>query len=140
MSEEVKLDTKELDKILKKLSANIPGIKVGILGENAKREAGEKNNADIGYKHEFGMDGMPIRSFLRMPLQEELPRNLEKMNFENLEPEDMAHKIGVAAVTTIHQAFDSGGFGEWMPSKKSSGKTLIDSGQLFKSINYEIEK
>jgi len=140
MSGEVTLDTKELDKFLKKLSANIPDIKVGILGENAKRSNGESNNADIGAKHEFGYDGMPVRSFLRMPLQEELPRNLEKMDFEKLDPEDMAHKIGQAAVTTVHQAFDSGGFGEWKPSKKSSGKTLIDSGQLMKSINYELGK
>ena len=137
MSEEIRLDTKELDKLVKKLKTSLPSIKVGILGQKTERVNNEKTNAEIGLKHEFGI-GVPVRSFLRMPLIENLDKELEKIDKKNIEPEDLPYTIGHVAQTIVKQAFDTGGFGQWKPSKKEEGKTLIDTGQLEQSISYEI--
>lgn len=139
MSGEVKLDTSELDKILKRFKGKVPAVKVGILGENTIRDnPDDPTNAEIGAKHEFGQAGMPVRSFLRMPIEQDLARELSKLDLSEVDPQDMADKIGVGAMAVIEKAFDSGGDGQWPPSKKDEGKTLVDTGQLRESISYEV--
>ena len=55
-----------------------PVVKVGILGKSKQRK-GVSTNYEIGLKHEFGKDGMPVRSFLRMPLNMYLNKYFGKM-------------------------------------------------------------
>lgn len=99
-----KLDTKNLDDLMKALKSNLNQGRVGILGnKNARGEGpspngkkvkatwggqmikpkeGEKisytTNASIGALHEFGVPGkLPMRSFLRVPISTKLRLELE---------------------------------------------------------------
>ena len=76
MADEVKLEWKKLLNCIKAMKEGFPSVKVGILGDNAARQEGELNNAEIGFTNEFGkMTGypkIPARSFLRMPLKTRL--------------------------------------------------------------------
>jgi hypothetical protein len=59
------MDTRALDKLLRSLKGNMPIARVGVLGSKTVRTETDDEaptNAEIGVKHEFGMDGLPIRS------------------------------------------------------------------------------
>jgi hypothetical protein len=70
------IDTRKLDKILKALKGKQPVGRVGILGDKTKRKDHD-TNASIGAKHEFGDSTMPQRSFLRLPIKENLQKYLD---------------------------------------------------------------
>lgn len=144
------LDTRKLDQLIKSLS-NVPEGRVGILGgKNARKEG--NSNATIGYKHEFGDEKLPIRSFLRMPITEQMQKYLDKsgaftkesvqivMQQQSLVP--WIKKICVLAEGIIADAFASGGFGKWKPSNmkyKKVHQTLVESQQLSRSITSEVK-
>ncbi len=138
-----------MDKLLKVLKNKVT-IRVGILGSSKSRKEG--SNAAIGAKHEFGLDGMPVRSFLRMPLTMQLSKNLEKSGAfdEDVIKQVMkdgstipwAQKVAVIAENTVQDAFDTGGFGQWKPSNmthKKNHQTLVETAQLRESIISEIK-
>ncbi len=100
MSDEAfKLNTKNLDGLLKAMKQNMHRARVGILGGKTVRNqlpkqatwksvdatSGKKpkgkfeggTNASIGALHEFGGAKMPQRSFLRVPIAEHLQKELE---------------------------------------------------------------
>lgn len=142
-----------LSTLVKALSAQgkkLPVAKVGVFGDkNARTGAG--SNATIGMKHEFGQEGLPVRSFLRMPIANELGKFLERSNLftpavvaevvqqKTIRPWiEMLGNVGKQVVIT---AFDTGGFGRWKPSVmrlKKTKQTLVESQQLLDSIEYEV--
>ncbi len=153
MSEDVKLNLKKLEDILK-IIKNASGfkIRVGIIGDKAQRsDGGGPNNATIGTFHEFGTSTLPERSFLNMPLRDHFPNALAQTDILN---EDSLRKmseeksilpllkqVAVVAEATVLEAFDTGGFGSWPPSdmkNKTNHQTLVESTQLRNSISYEI--
>lgn len=127
----------------------------------------ELTTATLGAIQEFGTfskssdDGeektiIPARSFLRMPIEKKLTEELLKSTgfrsaVQELDVAKINDEIGMAALAVIDDAFDSGGFGEWAPladatvkKKTKNGKKgdaiLIDTGNLRRSITYEVIK
>lgn len=144
------MDTKNLDALIKVLEKKPPVAKVGILGKLNIRDD-DNSNATIGMKHEFGMDGLPIRSFLRMPLIENMQKYLKKSKAFSKETlkkivDEKSLKAWVqncafVAEEIIADAFQSGGFGQWKPSNmkfKKNHQTLVETQQLRNSITSEV--
>jgi phage gpG-like protein len=139
-----------LAKLIRMLKGKMPMAKVGVLaGNNARND--ENTNATIGAKHEFGLDGMPVRSFLRMPVMMKINSKLKEANFfkgrwikEVIEDGSfvkVVQKIGVVGENCVQDAFDSGGFGQWKVSDmryKTNHQTLVETTQLRKSITSEV--
>lgn len=155
MSDEtVTLKDKRLKDLIKAFK-NPPTARVGILGnKNARSSSGKKTNSEIGALHEFGTSEIPQRSFLRIPIIENLEKFLEKNGafdrnllakvIEQKSLELYVHQIAVTAEEVVQEAFASGGFGKW-PAHKSgyqnnTGMLLIDTTQLRNSITSEVKK
>jgi hypothetical protein len=146
------INTKALDAIHKALKDNKYLVRVGILGGKNARSGKELSNATIGAAHEFGTKNLPVRSFLRMPIQTQFSKELNKAGvFNEKDIRDIikdstirkfANKIGVLAVRTVLMAFDSSGFGTWKESEmkyKKIKQTLIETHQLRDSITYDVK-
>ena len=142
--------------LISALKGQLPMAKVGIMGDKADRDADESgeilSNVDIGVKHEFGEDGMPIRSFLRKPIADKLQEYLIKAGaFEEsairqiIDEKSLISfikKFGIVGERIVADAFASGGFGEWPPSDmrfKKVQMTLVETQQLRNSITSGIE-
>ena len=152
---------------------------VGVLARTAARDNSHlapgstnrtANNAEVGLEAEFGSatpyraidsvtgdtitgPGVPERSFLRMPLQNELPKHLETVASNVLgvftgavDLKLPVQALGEAGVETVKLAFDTGGFGQWPANSprtsawKGRNEPLVDTGQLRGSIAYEVKK
>lgn len=144
------LDNNKLAKLIDALKKP-PSVNVGILQNSKKRVAG--SNADIGLKHEFGEDGLPVRSFLRMPVTTHLQQFLDKSEafsedvlkivVEQGKLDEWMKLVGTTAEATIASAFATGGFGNWRPSNmvyKKVHQTLVESEQLRESILSKVVK
>jgi hypothetical protein len=153
------LNVEGLDKLLKALKSDMPTARVGILGEKNTRSSkggSAPTNAEIGAAHEFGAParGLPQRSFLRVPLSENLQKKMESSGA--LDQDVMKavlkqgtvipwlKKIAVLAEGIVSEAFDTGGFGKW-PKWKSpnysnnANQLLVDTAQLRNSITSEVK-
>jgi phage gpG-like protein len=172
MSDE--LNTKGLDQLIKALKGEMPRARVGILGAKSTRSnvpvAGGKSlnvgvnprptkinfttNAAVGAIHEFGGKNMPVRSFLRMPIADQLQKRMEasgafdedvlKMVVKEGTVLPWLKKIAVLAEAIVIESFATGGFGKWpawrTPNYKNAGnQLLVDSGQLRDSITSEVK-
>jgi phage gpG-like protein len=156
MSDDFDFDTKNLDALIKALKTNMKKVRVGILGGKTMRNNGGgqgPTNATIGAAHEFGTDKMPQRSFLRMPISENLQKELES---HGAFTEDAAKRVIKEAsfvpwlerlmavgLKIVSDAFDTGGFGKWpawkTPGyKNNTGQKLVDTQQLRNSITGDI--
>jgi hypothetical protein len=152
MADTVELKTKGLDQFIKSLKGKLPTVRVGILGSHDARRGGVNGNAEIGAKHEFGGDGMPIRSFLRVPISENIGSYLE--NYGAFDEDNLKKvinegklsvwmkQIGIVAEKIVGDAFSNGGFGKW-PGwkgnyKSNTGLILVDTTQLRNSITSEV--
>lgn len=145
-----------LEKILKALKGKPPIARVGILGKSAAREGGGINNATIGAAHEFGTSNLPIRSFLRVPIADNLQKQLEKsgafkedalkdvLKQKTLKP--WVDKMAIVAEGIVTDAFDTGGFGKWPAlnpatmERKKVKMILVESQQLRDSITSEVKE
>jgi phage gpG-like protein len=147
-----------LEQMLKALKVKKAYVKVGILGSTNSRKNNEKSgapssNAEIGAAHEFGTSRIPQRSFLRMPLNEKLDKEIEKSGLN--EPRVIGEvikgatlkpyldQVAIAAKAVILDAFDTGGFGKWPAWKNpnyenNTGSILVDTKQLRDSIATEV--
>jgi len=149
---EFKIEVKDfgLNDLIKSLGEDIPMAKVGILGGKDVRKD-PNNNSTIGAKHEFGTHGMPVRSFLRIPIIENLQKYLEKSGFFNKEVMlnaikqkslvQLISKIGLVGESIVMDAFSTGGFGKWKPSNmkfKKNHQTLVETQQLRNSITSDV--
>lgn len=147
MSSDFKVQSTGIKEIIKNLLGQAPHVKVGILKEDSGREEDEMNNAEIGAVHEFGSidNNIPRRSFLRDTIANEVPRLIEKVKLEkDLSIKQMLTKIGSIATFAVQESFTNNGYGKWVPTKegkgkeKNSGNILVDTGQLSKSISFEV--
>lgn len=149
----IELNTRGLDQLVKAMKGKGVTAKVGILGTKNVRSAksGSTSNATIGAAHEFGTTKLPQRSFLRLPLQLELPEKLQAAGAFNKDTikevvrtgtfRQWVEKIAIMAVSTVQEAFDTAGFGRWIASnmdRKKVKQTLVETGQLRDSITYEV--
>jgi hypothetical protein len=144
------LNNKELKKLIKAFSKKPLEIKIGILGNSTRSDS--NSNAAIGAKHEYGLAGMPVRSFLRQPLIDELQRFLNKSNLfdkkalatiiDNSSLIEWMKLIGLVAEDCISEGFNTGGFGKWKRSNmefKKNHQTLVETQQLRNSIISKVE-
>lgn len=155
-SDTIEMDLKGLDNFMKVIKAEKAKVKVGILGDSDSRSGDMPSNATLGLMHEYGYVGnngkaVPARSFLRMPLTEKLAGALDKSEFIDKylineiikvgRATYLLKRIGFVAVGVIQKAFGSEGFGNWTPSImkwKKNKQTMVESGQLMKSIRSEL--
>lgn len=141
------IEIEGLEKLMKALKENPPTLKIGVLGGG--------RNASIGAVHEFGAParGIPQRSFLRVPLSENLNKELEKSGLLDKEALDQVIKagsmipwmkqVGIAAEAVVDDAFETSGDGKWAPWKNPNyhnggGMLLVDSGQLREAVTSEV--
>lgn len=109
-------------------------VRVGIIGSKATNQHDSKSgktNAEIGSYHEFGGTSVngkeqpPQRSFLWMPLKEQLKfdnsemKELKKVMWKQFFVKNSADKFWQTLLTkaleVIEEAFDTEGFGQWKP-------------------------
>lgn len=147
----IQADFSQLNLFVKALS-DTHVVNVGIFGrKSGRKEKGGMSNADVGFIHEFGGPKMPKRSFLRMPLylksEDILARVVAAGALKKLAMGKMVgvlRDLGISCEAAILAAFDSGGFGSWLPlarstiRRKGSSAVLIDTGQLRRSIASEV--
>lgn len=141
-------------KALQQAFKKTPTTRVGIMGGKVgRKEAGGPTNAEVGAAHEFGTTKLPQRSFLRIPISEQIQRYLERSGAFDKEAiarvirersiRNYVEKIGITAVRVVLDAFDSGGFGKWKPSnmaRKTVHQTLVETRQLRDSITEEVKE
>lgn len=157
----VTLSTQGLDKLLKALKAKPPRARVGILGGKTQRgvwgthEA--STNAEIGAAHEFGSParGLPQRSFLRVPISDNLQKEMEQSGA--LDKDTLTEviktgsvlswvkKIAILSEGIVADAFATGGFGKWAPWQtknysNNANMLLVDTTQLRESITSEVKE
>jgi len=125
---------------------------VYVKGKSGKPVISSLSTAEIGAIHEYGLGGMPKRSFLEMPLKAKLPEIFRWINFYShtyKTLEEMFERIAQLAYDEIMTAFETNGFGRWKKLseryKAMTGRqepALTDTGILKDSIscNYKINK
>lgn len=150
------VNLKGFDALVKAVgSKNPPHAKIGVLGKNVARKGKGATNAEIGAVHEYGSptQGIPSRSFLRMPLILEYPKKLDNSDIfgEDELKQVLAtgsltpwmKKAAILAVATVKEAFFTSGWGRWAPWKSpgyenNTGQVLMDTKQLEGSITEEV--
>jgi len=155
LSDDVVLKNDKLNDFIKAMKKP-PTARVGILGSKNVRSGKSKSNATIGAAHEFGTKDMPQRSFLRIPISENLNKYLEASGAFNkaLLAQVMKEKsfvpwmkkVAAVAEKIVLEAFDSSGFGKWPQlkpqtmAKKTNQQILVETGQLRNSITSEVKE
>ena len=150
---------KEVDLYVRQLEA-LSGreVVVGIPASNNKNHVGKETiaMAELGAIHEYGAPsvGIPQRSFLRVPLSANV-NNIFKvveqdLKFKDTDSNKALNKLGAKGQTIVLEPFKTQGDGAWQPlsrktilrRKKGKGKgedkPLIDTGQLRRSITWEV--
>jgi len=159
LKNKVKFNNEVLVELTKIMRRNKAFTKIGIIGDGVQRKDGEGiSNAEVGAHHEFGTEGvdgyggLPMRSFLRMPLTEKLQSHVKKNGVTNETMEKVVKQkslgpilknLGLLGETIIGNAFDTGGFGSWPKSNfklKKNHQTLVETQDLRNSISSEVKK
>jgi hypothetical protein len=128
-------------------------VRVGVMGASDGRDSGG-SNATVGLVQEFGSVSkkIPIRSFIRMPIEEKRDEIKERIGKEvgavmqgKYGAKKALKRIGIEAEGVISDAFETGGFGKWAanaPStirQKGSAQPLIGKDvELSKSITSKV--
>lgn len=154
------LEIRGLDKLIKALKTTPPTVKIGVLGNNSRHPThGEKSaptNSLLAAVHEFGAPArnIPQRSFLRIPLSENLNKEIESSGLldkdtlnaviQNGSIVPWMKQVAVCAEAVVDDAFENQGPG-WAPWKSpyyhnEGGLILTDSGQLRQSITTEVSE
>lgn len=98
---------------------------------------------------EYKVKGVPARSFIRTPLSLFLPEAIESVKIAisqdiQFDPEEIANILGQTGVEVINEAFETQGFGQWLPhqnkeyTKNNDNPVLDKTGKMRNSINYEV--
>lgn len=152
MSGSVTLDLKGLQAFKRQLRTAVrSSVEVGIFEENTTRaDPNQLTNAEIGYRHEFGL-GVPVRSWLNMPLVTELPDVIKSESSELSKAfvddgaKAMLERVGFMGEAVIQDAFDTQGFGTWPDNSemtiamKGRNEPLVDTTQLKKSVSSRVK-
>lgn len=152
------IEIKGLEQIMKSLKGKPPMIRIGVLGGGARSSKNSKGitNATVGAVHEFGAPNknIPQRSFLRIPLTENLQKEMEASGLFTQEISNKViksgsvkpwlEKVGVCAQSVVLDAFESSGDGKWPkwknPNyKNEGGMLLVDTQQLRDSLTWDIK-
>lgn len=147
----VTLDDRRLAQLIKAFSGQTPVARVGILGGKNARSDPFSTNAEIGAAHEFGTSRTPRRSWLRVPLIDNLKNYLEKAGmFDEAALQRVikegsifpwVKKIALTGLNVVLEGFATGGFGKWKPSnmtKKKVHLTLVETQQLRNSVTEDV--
>lgn len=128
--------------------------RVGILGNTARKDSEDMTNVEVGAIHEFGSRtrNIPERSFLRYPLKIAMPKKsgvLGKAYMKAIEAQDTRQAyetLGNVGRGVVLAAFRNKGFGRWrdlspvtIAQKGGKDTPLVDSGELRKSISYDVK-
>lgn len=150
--DDVVVNTKALDSLLLALQDSKVTGRLGVLAGKTQRQSDQVTNATIGAAHEYGTSKLPMRSFLRMPLAEMLPKKVQSAGL--LDEEVILQVIlrqstlpwlklvMVQAEACVLEAFDTGGFGKWPESdmtNKKNHQTLVETQQLRNSITWDVK-
>lgn len=147
------LNMKGLNDLISVLKKQNKKVRVGILGRSNSRSGLGGSNAGVGAVHEFGLGDHLQRSFLRVPVAENLNSYLEKSKaftpevcVEVLKEKTLVpwlEKVAIVAKRVVLDAFQSEGFGKWAPWKNpkyenNTGQILQNTTQLRKSIEWDV--
>lgn len=153
MDDTIEFNPKGLNRIIKALKGPLPTVRVGILGTKTQRNDTNQTNATIGACHEFGTTNMVARSWLRIPLIENLQSYLEKSRALDKDTlvkmvntgsiKEWMAKIGIVAEAVISDGFSTSGFGKWANWKdpnyhNQANQILVDTQQLRNSISSDV--
>lgn len=148
-----------LNRIIRTLNKDLDGVVIKV-GVQAKYKAvrrgkgGSIRNTDqplavIAAIHEFGLGGMPQRSFLRSAFDENKPM-INKMGdhivnsaIKGISTETALGQLGNDVQGMVKKKIVDGPFVPNSPAtikRKKSSQPLIDTGHLRQSIRYVIEK
>lgn len=148
-----------LNRIIRTLNKDLDGVvvKVGVQAKDKavrRGKGGSIRNTDqpltvIAAIHEFGLDNMPKRSFLRSAYDENLPM-IDKMIQRvahgavfGLGTNAALNQLGNVVQGMVQRKIVDGPFVPNSPAtikRKKSSKPLIDTGHLRQSIRYVIER
>lgn len=152
-----------LNRIIRTLNKDLDGVvvKVGVQAKDKavrRGKGGSIRNTDqplavIAAIHEFGLDNMPQRSFLRSAYDENLPM-IDKMIQRvangavfgpvfGLGTNAALNQLGNVVQGMVQRKIVDGPFVPNSPAtikRKKSSKPLIDTGHLRQSIRYVIER
>ncbi len=153
---DIEINTRGLDQLIKAFKGDLPTARVGVLGSKTTRSGSKagNNNATVGAAHEYGTHTLPQRSFLRVPIAEHLQKKMEASNafdkstlaqvIKQGSILEWMKKVAVLAEAIVIEAFETKGFGKWppwqTPNYTNRGNTLlVDTGQLRDSITSEVK-
>jgi len=128
--------------------------RVGVLSKDVNRTGEDGiSNPELGVIHEFGNDKVPVRSFLRMPIETHKKEILKAMGgtmmrraFAEKDYTKMFKLLGEKGRSIVIQAFETGGFGQWpdiaqsTKDAKGSSAILVDTAQLKNAISADVVK
>lgn len=146
----VKIDDKEIIKLLNRLSKqlkSVKGVQVGWYDEVRNEDKKALKQVDIVFTHEFGSkDGkVPARPFIRPALkkQKNWKELVKALISDGFTLEEIAGKVGNRIKEDLQKRISSNTPPPLKAStikRKGSSKTLIDTGAMFESIHYEVVK
>lgn len=138
-----------LQKIIKAFKGKPCYARVGILADTNARSDGQ-SNAQIGAANEFGSVHVPVRSFLRVPIEENASAYLEnsrgfsedtlKAVVKTASFKPWAEVIGETGLQIVQDAFDTSGFGKWPRDKNGQHQSLMHTGQLRDSVSFDVKE
>lgn len=143
--------SKKIEKSLKDIKSKY--VAVGILNNPASKLIYNNGESvvEVGLTHEYGLENLPQRSFLRVPFdlkKEDINNfinNQLQIVFEGKTDIDKSlNLIGIFATNISKKAFITKGYGTWKELSpltiklKNSSQILIDTGLLRNSINWEV--
>lgn len=147
----VKIDDKEIIKLLNKLSKelkSVKGVQAGWYDEVHKSDDNKSvKMVDVVFTHEFGSkDGkVPARPFIRPALkkQKNWKELVKALISDGFTLEEIAGKVGNRIKEDLQKRISSNTPPPLKAStikRKGSDKTLIDTAAMFESIHYEVVK
>lgn len=128
-------------------------VKVGIQGRKGAEDRGQINNVQLAAIHEFGTSAIPARPFIGPPIaaaKEESFALIADAARVALATQDIAvykRRLGLLGekLSSSIRAYVTGGAGVAPPNApstvraKGSSRPLVDTGQMIRSVTYEVK-
>ena len=128
-----------------------PYVKVGVIGTPARESVGGGVPvADVATFHEFGTENAPQRSFIRATVDGNIKKIQDRQNvimkwvlFEGADTNRELAKLGLELQGMIQQRIKDRippPLAESTIKSKGSDVPLIDTGQLWRAVSFEVGK